>query len=57
MLPSGPTASLALWLHLRRAAALAGGPVGPVAAPPGDGPLIMLHLSERGEEPAPGRRA
>ncbi|WP_104493613.1 3-deoxy-D-manno-octulosonic acid transferase [Paracoccus denitrificans] len=51
MSPADATASLALWLHLRRRAALASGPVEPVDAPQGEGPLVMLHLSEQADEP------
>lgn len=51
MLPADATASLALWLHLRRRAALAGGPVELPEAPPGEGPLVMVHLAEQAEEP------
>lgn len=53
MHPSKATASLALWLHLRRRAALAGPAAEPFAAPPGEGPLLIVHLSERAEEPPP----
>ncbi|KRW95588.1 3-deoxy-D-manno-octulosonic acid transferase [Paracoccus sp. MKU1] len=51
MFPFQATASLALWLHLRRRAALASGPVAPIGAPPGEGPLLMVHLSENAEDP------
>ncbi|MGA0615728.1 3-deoxy-D-manno-octulosonic acid transferase [Paracoccus sp. KR1-242] len=46
------TASLALWLHLRRRAALRveGGTIEP---PAGDGPLILVHVTEGGAEPPP----
>lgn len=50
MPPPDATASLALWLHLRRAA-LSSGPVPPIATPPGDGPLVLVHLSEQAEDP------
>jgi len=46
------TANLALWLHLRRRAALRG-EGGAVAPPPGDGPLLMIHVTEGSDEPAP----
>lgn len=47
------TASLALWLHLRRRSALA--EPGPewVEPPAGEGPLILIHLSERADDPPP----
>ncbi|MFT4012120.1 MAG: glycosyltransferase N-terminal domain-containing protein [Paracoccus sp. (in: a-proteobacteria)] len=47
------TASLALWLHLRRRSGL--GPASPprIQPPPGDGPLILMHLSERADDPPP----
>ncbi|UFM65104.1 3-deoxy-D-manno-octulosonic acid transferase [Paracoccus sp. MA] len=51
MLPSQATASLALWLHLRRRAALAEGRGEPIAVPAGEGPLLMVHLSENAEDP------
>lgn len=47
------TASLALWLHLRRRAALGSLPADPVTPPPGHGPLLIIHLSERSDEPPP----
>lgn len=53
MLPFQATASLALWLHLRRRAAIGNGQAEPFEPPPGAGPLVMVHLSERGEEPPP----
>lgn len=53
MAPADTTASLALWLHLRRRAAFGGAQV-PAAAPPrGNGPLVLVHLSERFDEPPP----
>lgn len=47
------TASLALWLHLRRRSAMAEAEPQPVAQPPGEGPLILVHLSERTDDPPP----
>lgn len=47
------TASLALWLHLRRRSALAEAPAAPVEPPAGEGPLILIHLSERADDPPP----
>ncbi|MTH34266.1 3-deoxy-D-manno-octulosonic acid transferase [Paracoccus limosus] len=54
MAPAGSkTAALALWLHLRRRAALAQ-TVGDLAEPPpGEGPLVLVHLSERADDPPP----
>lgn len=53
MAPADTTASLALWLHLRRRTAF-GGPQMQAARPPaGNGPLILVHLSERFDEPPP----
>ncbi|MTH78932.1 3-deoxy-D-manno-octulosonic acid transferase [Paracoccus aestuariivivens] len=51
--PGQMTSSMALWLHLRRRAASGQGPVGPVSAPPGDGPLVLVHLSENADDPLP----
>ena len=51
--PGQTTASLALWLHLRRRAALGRGAAAPVDPPPGEGPLIVIHLSERADDPPP----
>ncbi|UXU75089.1 MULTISPECIES: 3-deoxy-D-manno-octulosonic acid transferase [unclassified Paracoccus (in: a-proteobacteria)] len=45
-------AKLALWLHLRRRAAVPV-PGHAVAAPPGEGPLILLHLAEQPDDPPP----
>lgn len=47
------TSSLALWLHLRRRAALASVTGDPVEPPPGEGPLVLIHLSERADDPPP----
>lgn len=53
MLASQATASLALWLHLRRRSALGTGAATAIDPPAGQGPLLIVHLSERTEEPAP----
>lgn len=53
MAPVKATASLALWLHLQRRAAMADAGIGPLAPPAGEGPLILLHLSDNDDEPAP----
>lgn len=53
MLASQATASLALWLHLRRRTALGTGSTPAIDPPAGQGPLLVVHLSERTEEPAP----
>lgn len=47
------TASLALWLHLRRRAALAETVPDAVEGPAGEGPLILIHLSERADDAPP----
>ena len=47
------TSSLALWLHLRRRATFGGDRTEPVVPPPGEGPLILVHLSERADDPPP----
>ncbi|RCW82079.1 3-deoxy-D-manno-octulosonic acid transferase [Paracoccus lutimaris] len=47
------TSSLALWLHLRRRAAFGGDRAESPAPPPGEGPLILVHLSERADDPPP----
>ncbi|MDS9466296.1 glycosyltransferase N-terminal domain-containing protein [Paracoccus sp. MBLB3053] len=50
MPPAGQaTASLALWLHLKRRATR--GPIAPqdFAQPPGAGPLLFVHVSESGD--------
>ncbi len=47
------TASLALWLHLRRRAALAHEPAEAVQPPPGEAPLLLVHLSDTAEDPPP----
>ncbi|WP_246098702.1 3-deoxy-D-manno-octulosonic acid transferase [Paracoccus laeviglucosivorans] len=44
---------MALWLHLRRRAALGKDPPDSVDPPAGDGPLVMVHLSERADDPPP----
>ena len=51
--PAETTASLALWLHLRRRAALGSGRAEPFLPPPGEGPLLLIHLSERRDDPPP----
>ena len=54
MPPAGQaTSSLALWLHLRRRAALTQTPGAELVPPPGDGPLVLVHLSERSDDPPP----
>lgn len=53
MHPSQAAASLALWLHLRRRATIGGPPAEAVTPPPGDGPLLVVHLSEHADEPPP----
>ena len=53
MAPADTTASLALWLHLRRHAAFGGAEQArPFAPPDGEGPLVLVHLSERGDKPS-----
>ena len=47
------TSSLALWLHLRRRAAFGSDRALPLVPPPGEGPLILIHLSERADDPPP----
>ena len=49
---SDATSSLALWLHLRRRSAFGGKAAAP-EPPPGEGPLIVVHLSERADDPLP----
>ncbi|MBD9526291.1 3-deoxy-D-manno-octulosonic acid transferase [Paracoccus sp. PAR01] len=51
--PGQVGSSLALWLHLRRRSALGPGGAAPPEAPPGSGTLILVHLSERADEPLP----
>lgn len=54
MASAGSTsASLALWLHLRRRAALAQVRDDLATPPPGEGPLILVHVSERVEDAPP----
>ncbi|KGJ03917.1 3-deoxy-D-manno-octulosonic-acid transferase [Paracoccus halophilus] len=53
MAPANTTASLALWLHLRRRAALGDGREQVFTPPPGEGPLAIVHLSERAADPPP----
>lgn len=53
MAPADTTASLALWLHLRRRAALGSPQVQAFDPPAGNGPLVLVHLSERFDEPPP----
>ena len=52
MAPADATSSLALWLHLRRRAAFGHGQDQGFAPPEGEGPLVLIHLSERGDEPS-----
>lgn len=47
------TSSLALWLHLRRRATFGAARAAPLVPPPGEGPLILVHLSERADGPPP----
>lgn len=47
------TSSLALWLHLRRRATFGSDRAEPLVPPPGEGPLILVHLSERADDPPP----
>lgn len=47
------TASAALWLHLRRRAAFAPSLCPQPAPPPGEGPLIVIHVADRDGDPAP----
>lgn len=53
MAVTNATSSLALWLHLRRRAAFGSSKFQPLAPPPGEGPLILVHLSERADDPPP----
>lgn len=47
---AGSFANLALWLHLRRNRP-ASGAAAPALAPPGAGPLLVIHLSSEADDP------
>lgn len=51
--PGQVTSSLALWLHLRRHSLLTQDAAPPVTPPVGDGPLLLVHVSEQESEPRP----